>query len=214
MGGRRNDGFRKYFKSSRLRARHGGGGRGSNPHPRYSSGGRYALIWWRRRAPGSRRSKRAAVTVAVTLHLPGPLHHRIREDAESRGETVEAWLLAEARAIFEPEPDAETAALQAARHAITFPCFDAGGFGFEGRSSRRSSKASSARSPKTRRLSISSTTARYNRAPSMRGLDSLPTKPSNISSKSWKSCQTIVRAFGSSTNRQEPSSGRKASSPS
>ena len=72
------------------------------------------------------------MTVAVTLHLPGPLHHRIREDAESRGETVEAWLLAEARAIFEPEPDAETAALQAARHAITFPCFDTGGFGFRG----------------------------------------------------------------------------------
>ena len=54
------------------------------------------------------RSKRAAATVAVTLHLPGPLHHRIREDAESRGETVEAWLLAEARAIFEPEPEGTT----------------------------------------------------------------------------------------------------------
>ena len=50
-------------------------------------------------------AKRAAV--AVTLHLPGPLHHRIREDAESRGESVEAWLLAEARAIFEPEPEGE-----------------------------------------------------------------------------------------------------------
>ena len=48
-----------------------------------------------------------AGTVAVTVHLPGPLHHRIREDAESRGETVEAWLLAEARAIFEPEPEGE-----------------------------------------------------------------------------------------------------------
>ena len=47
------------------------------------------------------------MTVAVTLHLPAALHRRIREDAESRGETVEAWLLAEARAIFEPDPDRE-----------------------------------------------------------------------------------------------------------
>ena len=60
------------------------------------------------RAPGSRRSKRAAVTVAVTLHLPAALHRRIREDAESRGESVEAWLMAEARAIFEPEPEGTT----------------------------------------------------------------------------------------------------------
>ena len=57
---------------------------------------------------GRRRSlRRDAVTVAVTLHLPAALHRRIREDAESRGETVEAWLLAEARAIFEPEPEGE-----------------------------------------------------------------------------------------------------------
>ena len=45
--------------------------------------------------------------VAVTVHLPGPLHHRIREDAEARGESVADWLLAEARAIFEPEPEGE-----------------------------------------------------------------------------------------------------------
>ena len=59
-------------------------------------------------APGAREraAGAAAGTVAVTLHLPGPLHHRIREDAESRGESVEAWLLAEARAIFEPEGEA------------------------------------------------------------------------------------------------------------
>ena len=60
------------------------------------------------RAPGSGRSKRAAATVAVTLHLPAALHHRIREDAEARGESVADWLLAEARAIFEPEPEGTT----------------------------------------------------------------------------------------------------------
>ena len=45
--------------------------------------------------------------VAVTVHLPGPLHHRIREDAESRGESVADWLLAAARESFEPEPEGE-----------------------------------------------------------------------------------------------------------
>lgn len=53
------------------------------------------------RAPGSGRSKRAAVTIAVTVHFPAALHHRILADAESRGETVADWLLAEARAITE-----------------------------------------------------------------------------------------------------------------
>ena len=43
--------------------------------------------------------------VAVTVHLPGPLHHRIREDAGSRGESVADWLVAAARESFEPEPE-------------------------------------------------------------------------------------------------------------
>ena len=65
-------------------------------------------LWrpWSASSPG-RFHVEALCSMAVTLHLPGPLHHRIREDAESRGETVEAWLLAEARAIFEPEPEGE-----------------------------------------------------------------------------------------------------------
>ena len=40
--------------------------------------------------------------VAVTVHLPGPPHHRIREDAESRGESVADWPVA-ARESSEPE---------------------------------------------------------------------------------------------------------------
>lgn len=59
------------------------------------------------RAPGSGRSQRAAATVAVTVPLPAALHRQIREDAESRGESVEAWLLAAARESFEPEPDGD-----------------------------------------------------------------------------------------------------------
>ena len=57
------------------------------------------------RTPGSGWGKRAAATVAVTLYLPVALHRRIREDAEARGESVEAWLLAAARESFEPEPE-------------------------------------------------------------------------------------------------------------
>ena len=57
---------------------------------------------------------------------------RLKEDgiALTQEEAVEAYKLM--APLYPGEMDPETAALQAARHAITFPCFETGGFGFRG----------------------------------------------------------------------------------
>lgn len=66
---------------------------------RWKMEGRYGDCGAKEDQPGSgicaRHRRRRHV--AVTVSLPGPLHHRNREEAESRGETVEQWLVAAAQ---------------------------------------------------------------------------------------------------------------------